>query len=391
MMTGSIRIGTIRGIPLQISATWLIVFVLFLWSFASSYYPDRYEGWTSQAYFAAALTTVVLFFASIVLHELGHATIAARTGIRTRSITLLPIGGIAEIEREARTPSEEFAIAIAGPITSLLLGGLFLGIHYLIRSISEPVGGITAYLGLTNLFLAVFNLLPGFPMDGGRVLRAIVWGVTKSYGRGTRVAAGVGSFVAYGFIFLGVTLAFRGEIANGVILAFIGWFILTNAQASVQQLAAQRGLDGVTVERIMTREFPTAQSWQTLAQVVSETLLARNTRIAAVEQNGRFAGLLTLADLMPVPREQWDAVRAEQVMVPLARLATVRPEETALAALQRMQEGDYNQLPVLADGHMVGLLTRGDILHFLQLRESLHVAPTGDDRSPPDAPERVPQ
>src|SRR6476646_7189945 len=138
-MTGSIRIGTIRGIPLQISATWLIVFVLFLWSFASSYYPDRYAGWTSQAYFAAALTTVVLFFVSIVLHELGHATVAARTGIRTRSITLLPIGGVAEIEREAQKPSEEFAIAIAGPITSLLLGGIFFGLYFMLHPINVPL------------------------------------------------------------------------------------------------------------------------------------------------------------------------------------------------------------------------------------------------------------
>jgi Zn-dependent protease len=390
-VNGSIRIGAIRGIPIQISATWLIVFVLFLWSFASSYYPDRYEGWTSQAYFAAALTTVVLFFSSIVLHELGHATIAAHAGIRTRSITLLPIGGVAEIEREARKPSEEFAIAIAGPITSLLLGGLFLGIHYLIRSISQPVGAITGYLGIVNIFLALFNLLPGFPMDGGRVLRAIVWGATKSYGRGTRVAAGVGSLVAYGFIFLGVTLAFRGQIANGVILAFTGWFILTNAQASVQQLALQRGLGDVTVAQVMSRAFPTEQGWQTLAQVVGETFLAQNTRFAAVEQNGRFVGLLTLADLMRVPQEQWSTARAEQIMVPLARLTTAHPEEPALVALQRMQEGDYNQLPVLAGEHMVGLLTRSDILRFLQLRESLHVPSTGDDRSPPDIPERVPQ
>lgn len=390
-MYGSIRVGTIRGIPLQISATWLIVFVLFLWSFAASYYPDRYAGWTSQAYFAAALTTVVLFFASIVLHELGHATIAARTGIRTRSITLLPIGGVAEIEREAQKPSEEFAIAIAGPITSLLLGGLFLGLHFLVRPISVPLGAITVYLGITNLFLALFNLLPGFPMDGGRVLRAIVWGATKSYGRGTRVAARVGSLVAYAFIFFGVTLAFRGEIANGVILAFIGWFILTNAQASVQQLAIQRGLGGVTVAQVMSRAFPTVQGWQTLQQVVSETFLTQNTRFAAVERNGAFVGLLTLADVMRVPQEQWGVIRAERVAVPVAGLATALPDEQALAALQRMQEGDYNQLPVLAGGHMVGLLTRSDILRFLQLRESLHLPPTGDDRSPPAAPEQVPQ
>jgi Zn-dependent protease/CBS domain-containing protein len=390
-MYGSIRIGTIRGIPLQISATWLIVFVLFLWTFAASYYPDRYEGWTSQAYFAAALITVVLFFASIILHELGHATIAARTGIRTRSITLLPIGGVAEIEREAEKPSEDFAIAIAGPITSFLLGGLFLGLHFLLKSINVPLGGITAYLGLANLFLGVFNLLPGFPMDGGRILRAIVWGATKSYTRGTQVAGWVGSLVAYIFIFFGVSLLFRGQSANGVILAFTGWFILSNAQASVQQVTLQRDLGGVTVSQVMMRTFPTVQSGETIAQVITETFLAQNTRFAAVEQNGRFVGLVTLADLMRVPREQWGTVRAEPTMIPRGRLVTARPDESVLTVLHRMQENDHNQLPVIADDHMVGLLTRNDILRFVQLRASLHLPPTGDDRKPPATPEQVPQ
>ena len=390
-MYGSIRIGTIRGIPLQISASWLIVFVLFLWTFAASYYPDRYEGWTSQAYFSAALITVVLFFASIVLHELGHATIAARSGIRTRSITLLPIGGIAEIEREAEKPGQEFAIAIAGPITSALLGGIFIGLHFLLKPISVPAGGITAYLGVANLFLGVFNLLPGFPMDGGRVLRAIVWGATKSYSRGTQVAARVGSFVAYLFIFFGVTLLFRGQIANGIILAFTGWFILTNAQASIQQVAFQRGLGGITVAQVMTRAFPTIQSRQTLAQVVSETFLAQNSRSAAVEQERLFVGFLTLADVMRVPQDQWDSVRAQAVMIPSGRLTVMHPEEPALDALERMQEGDYNQLPVVAGGQMVGLLTRSDILRFLQLRQTLHIPSADDDTGPPATPERVPQ
>jgi Zn-dependent protease/CBS domain-containing protein len=390
-MYGSIRIGTIRGIPLQISASWLIVFVLFLWTFAASYYPDRYAGWTSQAYFAAALITVVLFFASIVLHELGHATIAARSGIRTRSITLLPIGGIAEIEREAEKPGEEFAIAIAGPITSALLGGIFIGLHFLFKPINVPVGGITAYLGIVNFFLAVFNLLPGFPMDGGRVLRAAVWGATKSYSRGTQVAARVGSFVAYVFIFFGMTLLFRGQIANGIILAFTGWFILTNAQASIQQLTFQRGLGGVMVDQVMTRQFPTVQARQTLAQIVSETFLAQNSRAAAVEEEGRFVGFLTLADMMRVPQDQWHTVRAHAVMIPSGSLTICHPGESALTALERMQEGDYNQVPVIADGHMVGLLTRNDILRFLRLRQTLHTPSADDDAGPPTTPERVPQ
>lgn len=392
-MYGSIRIGTIRGIPIQISASWLIVFVLFLWTFAASYYPDRYQGWTSQAYFAAALTTVLLFFASIILHELGHAAIAARSGIRTRSITLLPIGGVAEIEREAQKPSEEFAIAIAGPITSLLLGGVFFALYFLLHPINVPLGGITAYLGTVNIFLGLFNLLPGFPMDGGRVLRAIVWGATKSYTRGTQVSARVGSFVAYVFIFFGVTLLFRGQIANGAILAFTGWFVLTNAQASAQQLTLRRGLTGVTVEHVMSHEFPIVEANTTLAAVVTDTFLAYNARFAAVERYGAFVGFLTLADLMRVPQEQWTTVRAQDAMIPRAQLLTARANEPVLTAFQRMQERDYNQAPVVADEHMVGLLTRSDLLRFLQLRELLHVPPadSGDDSRPPATPEQVPQ
>lgn len=391
-MNGSIRLGTIRGIPLFVSPLWLIVFVLFLWTFSASYYPERYQGWTGQAYFAAGLLTTLLFFASVVVHEVGHATIAARVGIRTRRITLLPIGGLAEIERDAERPSHEFAIAIAGPITSLLMGGLFLGLYFLLHPINVPLGGITAYIGWTNIGLGLFNLVPGYPMDGGRVLRAIVWGATRSYSRGTRVAAQVGSVVAYGFIFIGVALLFRGQVANGVILAFIGWFILTHAQGTVEQLAVQQGLAGVPVGAVMTRVFATVETSAPLAQVVSETFLAQNTRVAAVTHLGRFVGFVTLPDIMRVPQEQWGSLRADAVMVPLHRLVTVHPTDPALAAVERMQQGDFNQLPVVADGRMVGLLTRNDILRFLQLRASLHLPPSpGDDRRPPPGPEAAPQ
>lgn len=390
-MTGTIRIGSIRGIPLMISGSWLIVFILFLWVFAASYYPDRYEGWTSQAYFAAALTTVIFFFASIILHELGHATVAARYGIKTRSITLLPIGGVAEIEQEPQKPFADFAVAIAGPITSLLLGGLFFGLYFLLHPINVPLGGITAYLGYVNIFLGLFNLLPGYPMDGGRILRAIVWGATKSYSRGTRIAATVGTFVAYLFIFFGITLLFRGQIANGAILAFIGWFILSSANMSVQQLTLQRGLAGVPVEQAMSPAFPTVETAITIAQVVNDTFLAHNTRSAAVTHYGTFVGFLTLADIMRVPQEQWATTRSDAVMIPRARLSVASPTEPALTALQRMQESDFNQLPVIASDRMVGVLTRNDILRFLQLRESLHLPSVQDDSKPPELVEREPQ
>jgi Zn-dependent protease/CBS domain-containing protein len=383
-MNGSIRIATIRGIPVSISASWIIVFVLFLWSFAASYYPDRFPGWTTQAYVAAGLTTTLFFFASIVVHELGHALIAARFGIRTRRITLVPIGGLAEIEREPQKPAQELAIGIAGPATSLLLGGLFLGLYVIVHRSSMPLGGITAYLGWVNIALAVFNLVPGYPMDGGRVLRAIVWGLTKSYSRGTRVAAGVGSLVAYGFIAIGVVLAFNGQIANGIILAFVGWFVLTSAQGNVQQLTLQQELKGITVDHVMTRDFAVVQAGATLAQVINETFLAYNTSAGAVEQRGRFVGIVTLSDVVRIPQDQWEGARVEAVMIPLARLIAVAPTDQVLAALERIQEGSFNQLPVVVDGHIVGLLTRNDLLRFVQLRAALHLPPTtGDDSKPP--------
>ncbi len=391
-MPGSIRIGSIRGIPLFISPTWLIVFVLFLWSFAASYYPATYPGWTTQAYYAAGLITTVLFFASIIVHEVGHALIAERFGIHTRRITLLPIGGLAEIEREPEKPAQEFAVAIAGPLTSLLLGALFLGLSIALRPISVPFGGVTVYLGGANILLALFNLVPGFPMDGGRVLRAVVWGLTKSYTRGTRVAAGIGSLIAYGFIVVGIMLVFNGMIANGIILAFIGWFVLTSAQASVQQLTIQHELAGITVAQVMTREIPTVQVGETLTQVVNATFLAQNTRAAAVQLAGRFVGIVTLRDVMRTARDRWDWTDVEAVMVPETQLIVVHPDDPVLDAVERMGQGDVNQLPVVDDGHLVGVLSRSDVLRFMQLRASLRPpSAAGDDRTPPHAIARVPQ
>lgn len=392
IMVGNIRIGSIRGIPLFISTSWIIVFVLFLWTFAASYFPARYPNWSDGTYFSAALVTVILFFASVVAHELGHATIAARTGIKTRRIVLLPIGGVAEIEREPDKPGDEFGIAIAGPITSAVLGGAFLGLSALFGSLNQPLEAITNYLGLTNLYLAAFNLIPGYPMDGGRVLRAVVWGATKSYARGTRVAAGVGSVVAYIFIAIGVTLLFRGQLANGLILAFIGWFILNSAQATVQSLGMQQTFAGITTGQVMTETFRTVEANTPLAAVVTEVFLAHNTRYAVVTQGGQYAGFLSVTDVMRVPQEQWGGVLAGMVMVPRGRVFTTTPGEPVTGALGKLSQHDVNQIPVLAGEQVVGVLSRADFVRYLQLREALHLpASAGDDRPPRTVTENVPQ
>jgi Zn-dependent protease len=330
--------------------------------------------------------TVTLFFAAVIAHELGHALTAARLGIRTRRIMLLPIGGLSEIEREPDRPAQEFAVAIAGPATSLLLGALFFGLYALVEPFSVPLGGIAAYLGMANFALALFNLIPGYPLDGGRVLRALIWRATGSYGRSTRIAAGVGSAIAYGFIVGGVILLFNGYLANGVILAFIGWFVLMGAQGSVQQLTLHQELAGVTIGQVMTRDFASVRAGATLAQVVEEVLLAHNVRVGAVEQGGRFIGLVTLGDVARVPQDRWAETRVEAVMVPLALLVCAMPGDRVLTALERIQDRDFNQLPVVADGRIVGLLTRTDLLRFVQLRAALHLLPTtGDGGRPPQS------
>lgn len=395
-MGGNIRIGSIRGIPLYISTSWIIVFVLFLWTFAASYFPGRYPNWSGTAYFSAALVTVVLFFASVVAHELGHATIAARTGIKTRRIVLLPIGGVAEIEREAEKPSEEFAIAVAGPITSAILGAAFLALSALAGQINEPLGAITSYLGLTNLYLAVFNLIPGFPMDGGRVLRAAVWAATKSYARATRVAVAVGSVVAYIFIALGISLVFgigplAPSLANGLVLAFIGWFVLSSAQATVQNLGVQQNFTGISVGQVMSDSPQTVEANTPLAAVVQNVFLAHNVRAAAVTQGGQFAGFLSVTDVMRVPQEQWGSVLAGMVMVPRGRVVTAAPNEPILQVVARMSQRDLNQVPVLANEQIVGLLSRGDFVRYMQLRQLLHIPAPNDDRPPRGVTENVPQ
>src|SRR3712207_1552524 len=200
---------------------------------------------------------------------------------------------------------------------------------------------------MTNLALALFNLIPGYPLDGGRVLRALVWRATRSYARGTRVAAGVGTVIAYGFIVGGVILLFNGYLANGVLLAFIGWFVLMGARASAQELTLRQELAGVSVGQVMPREVATARAGATLAQALGETFLAHNARAGAVEREGRFVGLVTLSDLARVPQERWAETRVEAAMTPLARLVAVAPADPVFAALERMQGGSFNQLPVV--------------------------------------------
>jgi Zn-dependent protease len=251
-LTRSIPLGRILGIPIGLDYSWFLVFALVTWSLAGSYFPEQYPGWSTGLYWTIGLATSLLFFASVLLHEFGHSVIALRNGIPVRSITLFIFGGVAQIGREPGSPGVEFRVAIAGPIVSLALAGLFGALGWFGASLA-PLAALATYLAYINGSLALFNLIPGFPLDGGRVFRAIVWQVTHSFRRATEIAGGAGHLFAWLFIFWGVWQMFGGNFVGGLWIAFIGWFLENAATASVQQMTLERLLTGHTVGEIMMR------------------------------------------------------------------------------------------------------------------------------------------
>ena len=366
-LTRSIPLGRILGIPLGLDYSWFLIFALVTWSLAGSYFPEQYPGWSTGLYWAIGLATSLLFFGSVVLHELGHSVIALRNGIPVRSITLFIFGGVAQIGREPGSPGVEFRVAIAGPIVSFALAGLF-GALGLFGAGLAPLAALATYLAYINGSLALFNLIPGFPLDGGRVFRAILWRVTHSFRRATEIAGGAGSLFAWLFIFWGVWQMFNGNFAGGLWIAFIGWFLQNAATASVQQMTLTRLLAGHTVGEIMTHECTTLTPEVTLEQLVHDHILTTGKRCFPVARAGRVEGLLTVHHVKGIPRERWATTTAEQAMTPLAQLRIAHPSDGLWEAMEEMTADGVNQLPVIdaANGDLVGVLARANVLTFVR-------------------------
>lgn len=366
-LTRSIPLGRVLGIPLGLDYSWFLIFALVTWSLGSSYFPEQYPGWSTGLYWAIGLATSLLFFLSVVLHELGHSVIALRNGIPVRSITLFIFGGVAQIGREPGSPGVEFRVAIAGPIVSFGLAVLFGALGWVGTNLA-PFAALASYLAYINGSLALFNLIPGFPLDGGRVFRAIVWKVTHSFRRATEIAGSAGHLFAWLFIFLGIWQMLSGNFGGGLWIAFIGWFLQNAATASVQQMTLTRLLSGHTVGEIMTRDSPTLAPEVTLEELVHNHILSTGRRYFPVVRAGRIEGLLTLHDVKAIPRERWAATRAEQAMTPLARLRIAHAGDGLGIALQEMSQDGVNQLPVIdaANGDLVGVLARDNVLTFVR-------------------------
>ena len=373
-MGSSFSIGSIAGIRIALHPSWLVIAFLVTFSLATASLPRSFPGWEPAAYWAIAGLVALLFFGSVLAHELSHALVARRFGIKVRDITLFVFGGAATLEGDARTPRQEALIAFAGPLTSLVLGALFLGIGFVVGQ--EQVVAIIGWLAFINLILGVFNLIPGFPMDGGRILRALIWKVRGDQLAATRLAATVGRYFGYGLIGLGAFIAFQVDTFNGIWLALIGWFLSSAAESSIAQASLQRVLRGVKVRDVMDAEPASVNPNETVADLVNERLMRGEDRSFLVRHiDGGLAGIVTLSDIRRLGRDDWANARVTDIMTRHADLASVGPDDELESALDVLQQREVNQLPVVdSDGRTVlGLLTRAGILRLVDTRMKLGV------------------
>jgi len=366
------QIAKIAGIPIYVHPTWLVIFSLLTWNLVDQY-SAQHPYWSTGQHWIVGIATSLLFFGSVIFHEMAHSVVAQHYKIRVISITLFIFGGVARIEREPSKAIQEFNIALAGPLASFFLCGSFLGLSRFFNY-SEMLGALAIWLGYINLSLAVFNLLPGFPLDGGRIFRAIVWGVTKNFSKATRVAGTSGKIVAYSIILYGAWRAVNRDL-SGLWIAFIGWFILNAAQESVAQVAVRESLSGLRAHDVMSHEVPTFPGGNTLEDYASE-VLRTGRRFHLVLNDDRLTGMMNVQALNAVPREEWASTSVQGVMVARENILWARPDEPLLGLLERLLASDVNQMPVLSDGEdgnmqIIGMVTRDSILRVIQTRSEL--------------------
>ena len=377
------RVARLLGIDIEIHLSWLAILGLLAWTLSDNVFPDRYEGWSTVAYWVVGTASAVLLFGTVLIHELAHAIVAKRRGLDVPRITLFIFGGVSHMSRQPKTPGEEFAIAAAGPATSVLIAGISLGLAFVTMDWSEKVSGILFYLGTVNIMLAVFNIVPGFPLDGGRVLRSIAWKRTGSFRKATRIASSVGEMFGYGLLLLGAAILLTGNALNGLWFMFIGWFLLNAARSEAGNLQLESILGRLTARDVMHTQFETVKPGMSLHEVVEDHMLARGERAVIVANDGSVRGILTVSDIQKVPRSAWGETPVQGVMTPREQVTTVDATAKALEVLQLISERRFNQVPVLEDGQMVGIITRRELLDRLQLAESLGPAESRGEETPP--------
>lgn len=365
MKKNFISLGKIKGIPVGLDFSWFLIFVLITWALAFSYFPHQFKNWSLVEYWICAAITSIIFFFSVLLHEFGHSIVALKYNLKVRSISLFIFGGISNISQEPDKASHEFWIAIAGPLVSFALALLFYAIAIIFKT-QQQVYAIFDYLALINLMLGLFNLIPGFPLDGGRVLRAIIWAVTKDFKKSTNIASSVGRFFGFLFILVGVFEVFQGGIFNGVWIAFIGWFLESAASSQVQSEKFHEILSNHKVSEAMSSDYGIVREGTTLQEVVDNHFLGIGRRSLIVKEGDKIIGLLTLHRIKEIPREKWNATDVTAAMISATELIKADSNDDLWTALRKMDKDGVNQLPVFEDGEFAGILSRDSLLSFFR-------------------------
>ena len=377
-MQAQVKLGRVFGISIGLHYSWLIIAILIVLSL-SQQFAQVHRNWSLGVIWGTAILTAILFFISILLHELGHSVVAQSRGIRVPSIVLFALGGVSQMERESPDAKTEFWMALAGPLVSFALGFLCLGSAYALgwRGLSSrtgsPITEMLGWLGVINFTLGAFNLIPAYPLDGGRVFRAAAWWGTHSMERATRFASTVGQVFAFLFILVGLWQFFHRQVFGGLWIAFIGWFLLDAARSSRVQMEITNALSGVKVRDVMERDCAVIDATTNLQTLVEEHLLRTGRRCFIVQRDGQLAGLITPTDISRIERRMWPLTTAEQAMRPREQLRVVSPDAPVLQALETMARENINQLPVTSNGHLEGVVSRAHLLEILRTRAALKV------------------
>ncbi|MEM2122878.1 MAG: site-2 protease family protein [Candidatus Bathyarchaeia archaeon] len=367
----SLNIGRIYGIDVRLHYTWLIVFLMVVWSVGFSYMPLQYPGQGLLRYLTVGVLSAVIIFLSVLFHELCHSIVAKRMGIPVPSIVLFLFGGVSQIAEEPREPFGELKMAAVGPLSSLFLSGLFAMVWLLLRLKEVTVSALLQYGFIINLMLGLFNLVPAFPMDGGRVLRAILWMRSKSLISATRKSAFVAELISYVFIGLGFLSIFIGALANGMWLIFLGWFVKGGAEASLRHIVVAQALAKEKVRGFMSSPVCIPSPDWSLEEAVNECFYKYSHGGFPVMDGGELKGILATEDVKRIPRDKWRDTTVKEAMTPLSRLVTVDPDDPASEALIKISKYSVGRLPVVEDGKLVGIITRSDLMRAVRTRIEL--------------------
>jgi Zn-dependent protease/CBS domain-containing protein len=369
-MKGSLRIARIAGIDIGIHYTWILIFVLVGWSLAVGYFPVNYPGWETWLYWMTSILAAILLFVSVIIHELAHSLVAKSRGLPVKSITLFLLGGVSNLETEPEKPGVEFAVAIVGPLSSVAIAAVCWVLNYFNLIPFGSGRAIAEYLIIVNVLLAAFNILPGFPLDGGRVLRAIIWGATNDLKKATNIASIVGQVCGWIMIAAGVFITLTADLMSGIWLVFIGWFLNSAAEASRRELELRSLWLNVRVNSVMNDKPEIIEPGAAIEKLVNEIYIRRGLRYAPVAEEGRLQGIVTLADIKKIPMGEWRNTPVSSIMT-RQPLKVVKPEDNMSTAVQLMAEYSLDQLPVVVDDRIVGMLGRADIIRYVQIHNEL--------------------